>query len=91
MKQSGIVITIGPRTWQWLWSSWGWSVKHNGRWITDVDRTPMKYRAKHEAMKVAKLREQSEWLDDQTAQGYGAEPYQYVVSVEPYPGKLVQS
>ena len=100
MKQSGVMIAIAHRTREWLWSDWGWCVKHNDRYVADPNPNPdlkayptlvvTKFTSKHKALDKAAELESAEWRrhPDGYVDAYGAD-YGYYVSVDPYPLKPI--
>ena len=89
MKESGITVNIGHRTREWRWSDWGWAVMNNGYYIGESITNPTpairptRFKAKHEAMDIARQLEIAEWERNPS-------PFDYHISVEPYPIKPVQ-
>jgi hypothetical protein len=41
MKESGIMVVLFHRTWQWSWSDWGWAIKENGYYVGEPLKHPM--------------------------------------------------
>jgi hypothetical protein len=78
MKQSGIVVELGARRWEWLQSSHGWAVKHNGEWF-GVGADVKRFNSKRYAKSVASALEEQEWLK------IDPEPEPYEICVEPHP------
>lgn len=91
MKESGIQIRVGHRDFTWLWSDWGWAIKHNGYFIGEEIKQPMpaikptRFKAKHKAMAAAFGIEKQEWALELNKPKRG-----YEVLVEPYPIQPIQ-
>ena len=101
MKESGIVICIGHRTREWLWSDWGWAVRYNDSWIVDGDNpgtgsvVVQRFKSKARARNMA---ERLEGEERQYAAAHGIVPMNRIttaddltVMVEPYPIRQVPS
>ena len=60
MKESGIMMCVGHRLREWLWSDWGWVIKQNGYYLGTMTEHPIPpaimptiYHAKHKAHAAA--------------------------------------
>ena len=94
MKQSGVEIRLGRRSWNWLWSEHGWAVKtgedEDGApsWLLDaqaLNGSVQRFHWHNDALAEAKSLEEDAWRNRPQPWRIDLNRSDYRISVEYYP------